>query len=159
MLKAAYLPLCTKFLPGYPITHIGFNISYARQFLKVPGVCFNMFQKTMVGPRGNAFLRDVRKSKRSIFFWTVNDEEWMKWSIYKEVDGIITDDPKKYLEVCRDYEGEKVHLPWKFLGSVVWMNMLAGLFYVLFGLRHGFRVKVGKAKKSIDGSSKARPPT
>jgi hypothetical protein len=34
-----------------------------------------MFQKIMIGPFGEAFLRDVRKAKRSIFLWTVNDEE------------------------------------------------------------------------------------
>jgi len=156
-LQAKYLPLCSKYLPGYSITHIGFSISYARQFLKVPEVSFNMFQKTMVGPFGNAFLKDVKKAKRSIFFWTVNEEAWMKWSIRKEVDGVITDDPKKYLEVCDLYQGEKIHLPLRLWGTVIWMNMLAAIFSLLFRYRYGFRVDVGKVRKTLE-LSVVRPP-
>jgi len=147
---AKYLPICTKYLPGYPITHIGFSVSYARQFLKVPGVSFNMLQKTMVGPRGNAFLRDIKKAKRSIFFWTVNEEAWMKCSIRKEVDGVITDDPKKYLEVCKNYRGEKIHLPLREWGTLIWMNILAAIFSLLFRYRYGFGVDAGKVRKSIE---------
>jgi hypothetical protein len=151
--QAKYLPLCTKYMPGYPVTHIGFSISYARQFLKVPGVSFNMLQKIMVGPFGNKFLRDVKKAKRSIFLWTVNDEEWMKWSIRKEVDGVITDDPKKYLKVCDDYEDEKIHYGLKSWGGIIWINMLAAVFSLLFRYRYGFRIDVGKVKKSLETST------
>jgi phosphatidylglycerol phospholipase C len=139
--KPKYLPLCTKYLPGYPITHIGFSISYARPFLKVPDVSFNMFQKIMVGPCGDAFLRDIRKAKRSIFFWTVNEEIWMRWSICKRVDGIITDDPKKYLEVCQNYDGEPIQVPLKQWANIICMNLLAIIFGLLFRYRHGFGVK------------------
>jgi len=147
----SYLPLCTKYLPGYPITHIGFSIGYARQFLKVPNVSFNMLQKIMIGPFGNAFLRDVKKAKRSIFLWTVNDEKWMKWSIQKEVDGVITDDPKKYLEVCENYEGEKVHLPLHSWAPMIWFNMMLAMFSLLFRFKYGFRVDMGKIRKSLEG--------
>ena len=155
VLQANYLPLCTKYMPGYPITHIGFSTAYARQFLKVPNVSFNMLQRIMIGPFGSAFLRDVKKAKRSIFLWTVNDEEWMKWSICKEVDGVITDDPKKYLEVCKRYHGERVHVPLKLWGTVIWMNILAGIFSLLFRYRYGFRIDAAKIRKSLEGS-KAR---
>ncbi len=36
--------------------------------------------------------------------WTVNEEQWMEWSIRKGVDGVITDDPKLFLEVCQRWE-------------------------------------------------------
>jgi hypothetical protein len=155
--QAKYLPLCTKYLPDYPITHIGFSISYARQFLKVPGVSFNMFQKTMVGPFGKAFLKDVKKANRPIFLWTVNDEVWMKWSIRKEVDGVITDDPKKYLGVSKQtHKDEKLHLPLREWGSLIWMNMLAAFFSLLFRYRYGFRIDVGKLRENLE-LSVARP--
>jgi phosphatidylglycerol phospholipase C len=102
-------------LPGYPIAHIGFFIPYARKFLNTPGVSFNMFQRILIGPLGDAFLRDVKKARKSIFVWTINDEETMKWSIYKEVDGVITDDPKKYLKIRETYQGEEVSLYLKLL--------------------------------------------
>jgi len=77
------------------MVHIGFSISYAREFLKVPNVQFNMLQQIMVGPCGSKLLKDIRKARRSIFLWTVNEEKTMKWCISKGVDGVITDDPKK----------------------------------------------------------------
>jgi phosphatidylglycerol phospholipase C len=128
-------------------------VSYARQFLKVPGVSFNMLQKIMVGPFGNAFLQDVKRSKRAIFLWTVNEEEWMKWSIGKEVDAVITDEPKRYLEICETYQGEKIHYRWKLWGSVLWTNLLVVVFSLLFRYKYGFKIEASKARKAMEISS------
>jgi hypothetical protein len=106
----------------------------------------------MVGPFGSCFLKDVKDAKRSIFLWTVNEEPWMKWSIRKGVDGVITDDPKKYLEVCKEYQGEKIHLPWRLWGTVIWMNMIASIFSLLFRYRYGFNVDVGKVRRTLEAS-------
>lgn len=108
-----------------------------------------MLQKIMIGPFGNAFLRDVKEAKRSIFVWTVNDENSMKWSIRKEVDGVITDDPKKFLEVCNSYQGEKVHFSFATYPTLVWMNVLAVLFSVLFRYRYGFKIAGVPAAKAV----------
>jgi phosphatidylglycerol phospholipase C len=80
LFQAKYLPLCKRYLPEYPITHIGFSPGYAREFLKVPRVSVNMFQLLIVGPRGQAFLREMKQKKadRSVLLWTVNEESWMK---------------------------------------------------------------------------------
>lgn len=91
-----------------------------------------MLQQIMVGPRGNSFLRDLRAAGRSIFLWTVNDEIAMRWSIYKGVDGVITDDPKKYLEVAKNYKGEKVSLTISLLFSALWINILVFIFGPMF---------------------------
>jgi phosphatidylglycerol phospholipase C len=107
-----------------------------------------MFQKLIVEPRGNALLRDVKKANRSIFLWTVNEESWMKWSIRKEVDGVITDDPKKYLEVCKSYKGEKIHHSLRSWATIIWINMLATVFSLPFRYKRGFTVDVKKGKKS-----------
>jgi phosphatidylglycerol phospholipase C len=149
--KANFLPLCEEHLPRYPITHIGVNISYARQFLKVPNVSFNMLQKIMVGPFGEAFLSDVRAEGRLIFFWTVNDELSMKWSIYKQADGVITDDPKKYLEVCEKYEGEKVNQTVSSLMFVVLINMLVTVFSFVFRSRFVKVTELKKARVAVEG--------
>ncbi|KAK4449171.1 glycerophosphoryl diester phosphodiesterase [Podospora aff. communis PSN243] len=102
-----YLTLCRTLLPSFPIALIGFSPIYASKFLSQPDVNFNMLQKTLVGPIGSRFIKAVRKSGRSLFLWTVNDEEWMEWSIRKEADGVITDDPKLFLEVCERDSGEE----------------------------------------------------
>lgn len=134
---AKYLPLCATYLPGFPIVHIGWSIAYARQFLGVPGVHFNMLQQIMVGPCGDSFLKDAHEAGRSVFLWTINDEKTMKWCIYKGVDGVITDDPKKYLEVSKGYRGEKVRLSVQGLFSVMWINLLVALFAPMFRRRMG----------------------
>lgn len=122
---------------------------YARQFLKVPNVSFNMLQKVMIGPLGSQFMKDCREAKRALFLWTVNEEDWMRWSIKKEVDGVITDDPKKFLDVCKGYnESAPLHrLPIKEYPYVLWINLLVVVFSYLFRFRYGFRIDVDKLRK------------
>ena len=98
------MKVCRKFLPGFPITYIGFSIVYARQYLKVPNVSFNMLQKALVGGCGTRFIQDAKAAGRPIYVWTVNEEEQMEWSIEQGVDGVITDDPKLFLDVCERYK-------------------------------------------------------
>jgi phosphatidylglycerol phospholipase C len=114
-----YLPICQKYLPLYPITHIGYSLSRARKYLKFPGVCFNMFLWVLIGPFGSKFMRDVRVANRPLFVWTVNNDEMMRWCIKKDVSGVITDNPKRFLDICKSYKGEKVRVPWK-----IWANVL-----------------------------------
>ena len=99
-LQQSYIDICRDLLPGFPVAHIGFSLLYARRFLSQPDVHFNLFQKALVGPIGSRFIKATREAGRDLFVWTVNDEQWMEWSIRKQVDGVITDDPKRFLEVC-----------------------------------------------------------
>jgi phosphatidylglycerol phospholipase C len=100
-----------------------------------------MLQKSMVGPFGNKFLQDVKAAGRSVFLWTVNDEERMKWCLMKGVDGVITDDPLKFLDVSKNYNGERCRLPVSHYGTAIWINFLATIFGFMYRLR---------AKKSND---------
>jgi phosphatidylglycerol phospholipase C len=114
-----------------------------------------MLQKVLIGPLGAKFLKDCKEANRAVFLWTVNDEEWMRWSIKKEVDGVITDDPKKYLEVCEDYD-ESVplrRLPLKEVGYFVWLNVLVLSFSIIFRYRYGFRIDASKLMKIEDSKS------
>lgn len=111
---------------------------------------FNIHHKVIAGPGGNAFLRDAKAANRSVFLWTVNDVALMKWSIGKEVDGVITDDPKTYLDVCKNYRGERIRLPLKFWGSVILINILARLLGLLFRYRYGFKIDCAKVKESLE---------
>jgi hypothetical protein len=104
---AKFLPLCLKYLPGFPISHIGFSTCYARQFLDVPNVSFNMLQKVLLGPIGARFVRDVKKAGRPLYVWTVNDSNLMKWSIQKNMDGVITDDPKRFNKICDEWRDDE----------------------------------------------------
>jgi len=84
------------------VANIGF-LPHAFKYLKLPDVDFNMLQPTLIGPCGKLFMHKARKLKRKLYVWTVNEEHWMEWSIRKKVDGVITDDPKLFLEVCDRY--------------------------------------------------------
>lgn len=131
---AKYLSLCVNYLPNYPVAYIGFSTCYARQFLKVPNVAFNMFGRTLFGPIGKRFIRDVQAAHRPIYVWTINDANLMRWAIVKGFDGVITDDPKLFNDVCRsfdlDVEGGKVHITLGQWLYTFWLYFLVTLFSI-----------------------------
>lgn len=102
-LQMGYVKKALQYLPGFPLSHIGFSIHYARQFLSTPNISFNMFQKVLVGPLGSKFLRDCAEAQRPVYVWTVNEEQWMRWSIAKGVDGVITDNPELFRDICKKW--------------------------------------------------------
>lgn len=110
---AKYLPLCHKYLPDFPISYIGLSLYHARQFLRAPNVCFNMHQYSLCGPCGRRFIREAHSASRPVFAWTVNAENMMKWCIQRGLDGVITDDPKRFNEICDEWQGaaEPAHRP------------------------------------------------
>jgi len=89
-----------KYLPDYPITHVGVSTSYARCLTDIPNISFSMLRHALVSPFGAKFLRDMRKLGIPVHVWTVNEESWMEWSIRKEVSGVITDEVDLFHEVC-----------------------------------------------------------
>jgi len=104
---AKYVPLAQQYLPGFPISHIGFSTSYARQFFDTPNISFNMLCPILQAPGGKKFIKDVQALHRPIFSWTVNDEARMEWCIRRRLDGVITDDPKLFGEVCHRHDESK----------------------------------------------------
>ncbi|KAF5875180.1 putative glycerophosphoryl diester phosphodiesterase protein [Botrytis fragariae] len=146
---AKYIPLCAKYLPDFPITHIGFSIGYAREFLSIPNILF--------GPGGSKFMADAKAAKRSMFAWTVNEEQWMRWCIKNNIDGVISDDPKKYLEVCEKYDSTDSKEPGfglKDWALIIWFNLLAVLFSWLFRYRYGFKIDKKKVKEGYETSKR-----
>ena len=148
---AKFLPHCARYLPHYPISHIGFSIPYARQFLNLPNISFNTLQKALMGPGGTSFIRDVKAKKRPLYVWTVNEEYFMRWSIDRQVDGVITDDPKKFLEVCGRWEkgDRKVgRMTKEQLFSVLWFNFMILVFGWIFRWRAGGVAQGGQLKSA-----------
>jgi len=112
-----------------------------------------MFQLLIVGPFGEALLRDVRRSypDRSLFLWTVNEESWMKWSIRQQVDGVVTDDPKMFWEVCKTHvSDEKLHHSKSSWKAIFWQHYRNWAFGVSFRLRHGWWVDVKRVLKNLE---------
>jgi len=108
---ANYLPLAQKYLPGFPISHIGFSIPYARQFFKTENVSFNMLCPMLQAPGGRKFIKQCKEKERRLFAWTVNTEDKMDWCIRRKLDGVITDDPELFLKVCDEFDESKPEKP------------------------------------------------
>lgn len=104
---AAHLRLCHEVLPGFAIAWIGITLPLAREYLRVPNVAMNMRQEPLYGLGGRCFVRECQARRRPLYAWTVNEPSWMRWAIDGGLDGVITDDPKKYLDVCKRHRGGK----------------------------------------------------
>lgn len=148
--QAKDVKICLDLFPGFPLAYIGWSLAYARQLLHIPNMNFNMFQYSMAGPCGKRFLKDVRKAGRVVFVWTVNAEDWMEWSIREGLDGVITDDPKLFLEVCdrwgKEGEGAKGEVPTRRrprlagvrnMGLMLLFQIAAMIIAVIMFTRHG----------------------
>ncbi|KAL1297447.1 hypothetical protein AAFC00_004975 [Neodothiora populina] len=137
---AKYIDLSTHYMPGFPITHIGFSLAYARQFLAVPNLSFNMLLPILIAPGGKKFIRECKKAKRPVLAWTVNAEDKMKWCIHHEIDGVLTDNPKLFLDVCRKYDGRQDEsLGWRLWIDIIKVWILAFIFGALY--RNRFTIK------------------
>lgn len=141
---AKYLPLCSRYLPEFSVSHIGFSTVVASFFFTVPNISFNMQQGVLMTPWGKLFVRKAQCDGRPVFAWTVNEESRMRWDIRHGLDGVITDDPKMFLEVRRNWhEGTKDSISIKTWLDVLRMNFFALIFTVLFGLKFGYGVGRG----------------
>lgn len=143
---AKYVPLCHKHLPGFPVSHIGFSLFYANQFFRVQNVSFNMLQEVLLGPFGSRFLSKAKAENRTVLVWTVNNELLMRWCIKRGLDGVITDNPKKFLDVRDKWnEGDAVgFMSLKLLWEVIRLNFMTIMFGFAFWRK--FRFDWNKAK-------------
>ncbi|KAJ4265529.1 hypothetical protein NW762_004818 [Fusarium torreyae] len=120
--NASFLQAARSQLPTYPLAHISTSLLYSHHFMRVPNLGFNLNQTTLVGPSGKLFLRELRRTDKLLMTWTVNEPRRMEWCIRQNlghprcpdrkpdgpalIDGVITDNPRLYLEVCKRFEDE-----------------------------------------------------
>ncbi|CAG7917946.1 unnamed protein product [Penicillium olsonii] len=101
-----FISAATEHLPRYSLSLICADPSYARQFLEVPRVGFNINQKVLMGPLGKGFIEEARAARRQVYVWTVDEPNLMRWSIEHEVDGVVSNEPGRFHEVCDEWERE-----------------------------------------------------
>lgn len=145
---AKYLPPAQEHLPGFPMMHIAFSTTYARQFFKVDNIGFNMMFYALLMPGGKKFLHDAQKVyRRKVLAWTINGEDNMKWCIRRGLDGVVTDEVEKYLDVAESFDEEEESEPWMpvalstmwtAMKSYVWVRVLL----VFYGRKVGLNEKV-----------------
>ncbi|KAL2793695.1 PLC-like phosphodiesterase [Aspergillus keveii] len=105
--SARYLPQRDRYLPQYPFALIVAHLDYAREFLQLPRISFNICQKVLMGPLGRGLLEKAREARHPVYLWTVNAPNMMRWAIRNQVDGIITDDPVLLKSVYEKWEEEQ----------------------------------------------------
>lgn len=59
-----------------------------------------------LGLGGARFVREMRDARVPLYAWTVNGDDWMRWAVRLRLDGVITDDPARFLEVCAEIAQE-----------------------------------------------------
>ncbi|KAM0270511.1 hypothetical protein ACHAPA_003364 [Fusarium lateritium] len=120
--NASFLQAARSQLPSYPLAHIGISLLYSHHFLRVPNLGFSLNQMTLVGPAGKLFLRELQRTDKLLMTWTVNEPRRMEWCIRQNlghprhhgttsegpalIDGVITDNPRLYREICEKFEDE-----------------------------------------------------
>ena len=101
-------------------------------------------------------MREVKAKGRPLYVWTVNERDMMRWSIDKELDGVITDDPKRFLEVCDEWEQGKreINISWGQWIMIAWINLLVLLFGTIFWWKYG---SAAAKEKDTQKRTAARP--
>lgn len=150
---AKYLAPAQQYLPGFPMMHIAFSAIYARQFFDFANVGFNIMFYALIMPGGKRFLRDAQDIyNRKVLSWTINGEDRMKWCIRRNLDGVVTDEVEKYLDLAERFDEDEEREPylplelkviWAAFKSFIWVKILL-MFYsgkMGLGMSDGFAGK------------------
>jgi len=100
-----------------------------------------MLFAVLLAPSGRRFLRTAHDADRAVYAWTVNDIVGFEWCISHGLDGIISDDPKKYLDYLqtRETDPQRGTFAWKDLKSYIITAIFAFFFEILFWWGWGFK--------------------
>jgi phosphatidylglycerol phospholipase C len=105
-----------------------------------------MLLPILMAPGGRKFLVDARKAQKPVLAWTVNETKKMEWCIRRRLDGVITDDPKLFLDVCKRYDDRVAE---ESFGFAMWIEVLRIWFLAtLFGFLYRNRF-AGRTKSQI----------
>ncbi|KAI0402217.1 PLC-like phosphodiesterase [Xylaria palmicola] len=149
--NALYIKLSMKYLPDYPITHVGFSTTYARYLTDIPNISFSMLRHTLASPFGGRFLRDMKALGIPVHVWTVNEESWMEWCIEKGLSGVITDEVALFHDMCdrigdgsqtqaankRRGKTPRLYRTARFYGEMVLFQFLVAIFMAAEFFKHG----------------------
>ena len=107
-------------------------------------------QASLVAPWARGFIKEVQAHHQQILSWTINDEKNIDWCIRHGLDGIITDNVPKALEMCETYRDEKRYY-WSMnaLLGLIRINFWIYLFGLIYRRRYGTCIeRRGEADKA-----------
>ena len=116
----------------------------------MPNISFNMLCDVLCGPGGRAFIRRCKDEHRPIFAWTVNTTDKMEWCIRRRLDGVITDNPEQFHQLCDDFDES---LPERWLSfKVILHSIQIWVFATIFGRFYYSKIDRARPRRAtIDG--------
>jgi hypothetical protein len=94
----------------------------------------------LMGPLGRGFLEEAQAARRRVYVWTVNAPNLMRWCIRHKIDGVISDEPGRFRQVCAEWEKENsggLSLPDPKLDRITFKQRVqiyvVALYIVVFG--------------------------
>ncbi|KAI9658281.1 MAG: hypothetical protein M1821_002414, partial [Bathelium mastoideum] len=120
-------------------------------FLAIDNVAFVMFQPALIFPSGRSFIQKAKAHRRQIYSWTVSDDKNIDWCIRQEVDGIVTDEVERALQMCDKHDGSaKYSWSMKTLLGYLYFNFYLYLFGLILSRRYSSCIDTtSEAKKRI----------
>jgi len=118
-------------------------------------------QSLYIDPSFISYCHKKLDPSRFVLAWTVNQDQWMRWCIEQELDGVITDDPKRFCEVKEEWEqgrrgmvdgGGRVRV----LGTMADRGMMAWLWVMSRVFLMIIRLRMWRSGVSTDGGVKRR---
>lgn len=113
-LQPYYFPLCKEYLPGFRVVLNTPNTGLAQRVLRDPTtahVHLNVLQHALLylGPKLiTTAHRQQDDPDRQVFIWTPNSPKAMRRAIRLGVDGVITDDPDSFRQLCERWPEEDI---------------------------------------------------
>ncbi|KAI0797104.1 PLC-like phosphodiesterase [Abortiporus biennis] len=94
-----FLPQAKKHLPYCRRSYIGADVPMARKYFWDSVDVFSMSFGSLTGYEGEKFRKDCKAGGKKIMVWTVNDPQFMVEAARWDVDVILTDVPKTWLNL------------------------------------------------------------
>jgi len=108
----AFLPFAKAKLPYCRRSYIGSNLDIARKYFWKDCDTFSIKFDVLTSMDGERFRRECKEAGKKLMVWTVNDPDRMMEAVRWEVDTIITDVTKTWLDLRA-----ALHLDYEKIGS------------------------------------------
>ncbi|KAJ6596016.1 PLC-like phosphodiesterase [Mycena sp. CBHHK59/15] len=100
-----FLQPAKELLPYCRRSSISFSLSITKTYLWDDVECVSVWYNALMGWEGQRFRDDVRRSGKKLMVFTVNEPHHLMEMVRWDVDGIVTDNPNRLLELKSALEG------------------------------------------------------
>jgi len=119
-----FLNAAKAHVPYFKRSHIGCALDVARQYFWNDCDAFSMWFPGLATVDGEKFRRECKKAGKQLMVWTVNNPVEMMEAVRWEIDAIITDVPKTWLEMRAALEGDFNKVGAQYRRSFLWTGPL-----------------------------------